>query len=134
MTKPREPGDDYEVGYGKPPEATRFKPGQSGNPRGRPKKELDIRAMLEALTKREVSVVRNGRKIKMSSLEAMLQSNYSKALQGDARAFERFLALLAQHGVARPKSEEVEAAPLDADDDAILDAFLRRQRPMDDAA
>ena len=27
----------YAVGHGKPPEATRFKPGQSGNPKGRPK-------------------------------------------------------------------------------------------------
>ena len=43
MTQER--GDDdpeveaapYEVGYGKPPKATRFKPGKSGNPGGRPK-------------------------------------------------------------------------------------------------
>jgi hypothetical protein len=27
--------DDYDVGYGKPPQNTRFKKGQSGNPRGR---------------------------------------------------------------------------------------------------
>lgn len=27
----------YEVGYGKPPLASRFKPGRSGNPRGRPR-------------------------------------------------------------------------------------------------
>jgi hypothetical protein len=30
---------DYEVGYGKPPRHTRFKSGQSGNPRGRPPPE-----------------------------------------------------------------------------------------------
>ena len=36
--KPRPPGPrDYEVGYGKPPKEHRFKKGQSGNPRGRPK-------------------------------------------------------------------------------------------------
>ena len=29
--------DDYKVGYGKPPVATRFRPGQSGNPNGRRK-------------------------------------------------------------------------------------------------
>jgi hypothetical protein len=29
--------DDPRVGYGRPPLATRFRPGQSGNPRGRPK-------------------------------------------------------------------------------------------------
>jgi hypothetical protein len=31
---------DYEIGYAKPPERTRWKKGQSGNPRGRPKKPL----------------------------------------------------------------------------------------------
>ena len=31
------PPASYEVGYAKPPVETRFKPGQSGNPRGRPK-------------------------------------------------------------------------------------------------
>ena len=31
------PPRDYEVGYGKPPSHTRFKPGESGNPRGRPR-------------------------------------------------------------------------------------------------
>ncbi len=28
---------DYEIGYGKPPKHTRFKKGQCGNPKGRPK-------------------------------------------------------------------------------------------------
>ena len=34
---PKEKDADYQVGYGKPPIETRFKSGQSGNPRGRPK-------------------------------------------------------------------------------------------------
>jgi hypothetical protein len=33
----RPPRPGYEVGYGKPPDATRFQPGRSGNPKGRPK-------------------------------------------------------------------------------------------------
>ena len=34
---PSKPGDGYQVGYRHPPLATRFRPGTSGNPRGRPK-------------------------------------------------------------------------------------------------
>ena len=133
MPKPPKPPGDYEVGYGKPPVESRFKKGRSGNPRGRPKKELDMRALLQELAQQEVSVTLNGRKVRISSLKAMLHNNYTKALRADPRAFDRFLKLLERHGIAMPK-EQVEAAPLDADDDAILEAFLRRQRPMDDAA
>ena len=33
---------DYEIGYKKPPKHTQFKPGQSGNPKGRPQKPQTI--------------------------------------------------------------------------------------------
>jgi hypothetical protein len=34
---PKNPGEDYDVGYGKPPQHTQFRRGQSGNPGGRPR-------------------------------------------------------------------------------------------------
>jgi hypothetical protein len=41
---------EFEIGYGRPPHATRFKPGQSGNPRGRPKRSKNGKTLLlEAL-------------------------------------------------------------------------------------
>ncbi len=36
----------YDVGYRKPPKHTRFKPGQSGNPRGRPKGTKNLKTDL----------------------------------------------------------------------------------------
>ena len=48
----------YEIGYCKPPKHTRFKPGQSGHPSGRPPGQLNFRtAVRGALTHR----LQNGR-------------------------------------------------------------------------
>jgi hypothetical protein len=37
LTPPSPESANYGVGYGKPPKASQFSPGQSGNPKGRPK-------------------------------------------------------------------------------------------------
>jgi hypothetical protein len=54
---------DYEVGYKRPPIATRFKKGQSGNPSGKPKKisqELDPGKILQAIDNEEMVVEIDG--------------------------------------------------------------------------
>ncbi len=71
MKKPKKPaangsGSDYEVGYGKPPRHTRFQPGRSGNPRGRPKDTKNLKTdLIEELaesgqTFAEVAAERSG--------------------------------------------------------------------------
>lgn len=46
----------YQVGYGKPPKDSQFKPGQSGNPAGRPKRKPSIKEELEAVLYRETTI------------------------------------------------------------------------------
>jgi uncharacterized protein DUF5681 len=56
--------DDYEVGYGKPPVATRFKKGQCGNPGGKPKKvapALDPGKILQLIDNEEIIVHIDGK-------------------------------------------------------------------------
>ena len=46
--------DDGKVGYGKPPINTRFKAGQSGNPKGRPKGKQNLTKLIELEVKRNI--------------------------------------------------------------------------------
>ncbi|MCC6949789.1 MAG: hypothetical protein IT539_18695 [Bradyrhizobiaceae bacterium] len=54
---------DYEVGYKKPPKAHQFKPGQSGNHRGRPKGKRNMRSILQEALAAKVKV-RDGDKVR----------------------------------------------------------------------
>jgi hypothetical protein len=98
---PRGPGDGpYEIGYCKPPKRTRFKPGQSGNPRGRPKAEKSLGAALNDALKAKVKLRGNGKERGVSSLDAYFIRVVMDAIQGKAVAqrllpdlMERFLPI-----------------------------------------
>ncbi len=84
---PEEPtSTDYEVGYKKPPEDTRFQPGQSGNPRGRPKGTKNLKTDLMEELGEKIVVREGGRPQKVSKQRALLKSVVNRAIQGDARA------------------------------------------------
>jgi hypothetical protein len=78
-------GDD-RIGYGRPPKATRFKPGQSGNPKGRPKHARNLKTeFLEELN--EIIRVREGdREMKISKQRAFVKALVAAAIKGDMRA------------------------------------------------
>ena len=78
--------NNYQVGYGKPPKATRFKPGQSGNPAGRKKNAKSLKTIVQNVAKKKVSVrSENGTK-KISQLQALVEKTMHDALRGDAKA------------------------------------------------
>ncbi len=85
----------YEVGYGKPPVHARFKKGQSGNPKGRKKKEApDIFDLLPRYLNREITMTMGGREQKVTALEGIIASLIQKALRGDAKAFKALMELM----------------------------------------
>lgn len=110
------------VGFGRPPQAHQFKPGQSGNPRGRPKGAKNEVTILRELLNRKIDVREGGRVRKITVLEAILLRFTEDALKGNTKTaaflFNRYAGT--QGDQSRPGDE------LNEDDRQVLDAFVRR--------
>ena len=85
---------DYEVGYGKPPRHTRFRPGRSGNPAGRPKGPQTLPADLRAELAEDVTLREGDLERTFSKQRAILRSLTAKAIEGDAKATAMVLDLV----------------------------------------
>lgn len=83
--------NSYEVGYGKPPKHTQFKPGYSGNKKGRPKGSTNLFTAIEKLQKERVRIVHNGKQKSISVPEAILRKAGIDALNGNAKAQKTML-------------------------------------------
>jgi hypothetical protein len=85
---------NYQVGYGKPPESSRFKAGRSGNPKGRPKGSLNFATVLEQTLRETVVINEDGRRKTITKLEAALKQLTNKAAGGDLGAVKQLCGLI----------------------------------------
>lgn len=117
---------DYAVGYGKPPLHTRFRSGQSGNARGRPKNARNSATIVrEALTAR-VKLKDEGRTRSMSKLEVSMTQLANKAASGDLKAIAMVISLYRE--IEADSANRSQEKPLDRADREILDMLLERVR------
>jgi len=114
-----------KVGPTRPPKKYQFKPGQSGNPRGRPKGTRNLGTDLKDILGRRVSIREDGKERRISRQEALLLSLYNKALRGDVRAATAIINMLSK--LAPASAEPPQAPSLSQNDERILADFLRRR-------
>jgi Family of unknown function (DUF5681) len=111
------------VGYGSPPERTRFKKGRSGNPQGRPKGTLNLATVLGRTLREKVAINENGRQKMVTKLEASVKQLVNKATAGDAAALRQLIALA---GSAVEQGVDTSKNPLsDADLELMKDVLKR---------
>jgi hypothetical protein len=112
---------EYEVGYGKPPRSHQFRPGQSGNPKGRPIGAKNEATILQELLRRKIAIREGDRCRKITVLEAILLRFTEDSLKGNTKSAT---FLLNRHNALT--SNEPQQIELTADDHDIIDAFAER--------
>jgi Family of unknown function (DUF5681) len=105
MTLPDDPGGgtkdrkgDGLVGYGRPPVNRQFKPGQSGNPRGRPKQQKNIATIVDDALRKKIGIRRGNKFYSVTKLEALIEVILNKALAGDQNACAKLIQVLDKLG------------------------------------
>ena len=80
------PGDDDAVGYKQPPRDTQFKPGKSGNPKGRPRASKNMKSVLKKVLEERLPIRENGKSRKRSKGDVMLRRLVHLGIEGNWRA------------------------------------------------
>lgn len=121
---------DYEVGKGKPPVHSRWKPGECGNPRGRPRKAKNTATIAREALDRSLPVIVHGRKHNMSVRAVAFRKLADKAASGDGKALTLLLSLANQLQSSDP---DAEGRTVSSENDAeIIAEFLRRRAEQED--
>lgn len=122
---PADDETDYDVGYRKPPKAGQFRPGQSGNPKGRKKRSRGLKTDLGAELRSKVPVTENGKTKQLTKQQLLIKALVTKAAKGDTKAAAQVLSMtMHMFGV---EDQRADKATLSAMDAALLDSFLEHE-------
>lgn len=99
---------EQRIGYGNPPEHSRFRKGISGNPKGRPKRQSpEVGQVVQTVMDAAVEYREGGRTQKASRRELSVRRHLKNALKGDIGAAEALLKIRAQTQVKQGATTKV---------------------------
>jgi hypothetical protein len=116
---------DYEVGYGKPPPHTRFKKGQSGNPRGRPAGAKNLKTLLTDALNEPVVVTENGGHRKITKRQAIVTQLVNRSATADWRAIKILFDILRDIEV-QTEAASPETPAFTAADEKVIEQLRTR--------
>ena len=119
--------DRYSIGYGKPPAATRFSKGQSGNPTGRPRGTRNLATLLGQALNERVVYSENGRRRSITKLQATVKQLVNRAATGDPKFLHPLLTLV-QLVECQDPVQAPEAELLTESDRKLIEGMLRGLR------
>jgi hypothetical protein len=125
----RRPRAKQDVGYGRPPIGSRWKPGQSGNPLGRRKGSKNLRSAIEEMLTNKITLTEGNKVRRVTRLEAVLLKQLSLALKGDLKAIQAVYASANALGLLEVRPRYAVArnlSPLTDDELRELDRLLSK--------
>jgi Family of unknown function (DUF5681) len=121
-------GTGYSIGYGKPPIGSRFKPGETGNAKGRPKGHKNLKTLIRQAMTARISVQEGSSSRQVSKIECVVLRQLQNALKGNDRSAMAVIKMATQMGFLEdPDSNSAEATALSASDERILEQLLTRR-------
>lgn len=135
MTTSKSSEGGYAVGYGKPPKHGQFKPGQTGNPKGRAKGRKSFEDLFWQEANRLVTVKSGDKVERITKSEALMRRLFQSSMEGKIQALRLVLPLF---GMLAPKlaaelaaDEKTPAA--DLPDEEIVRRMLARISHLNNA-
>jgi len=125
--RPNNDGPTLAVGYGRPPVHTRFKKGQSGNPKGRRKGQRNIHTVVDEALRQRITIREGDRIRSLTKLDGVIVTMVNGALKGDAKALASLITILRALGMTGEPPAATNHESFTADDESLIADFLQRR-------